>query len=178
MTTTALAAWVLSILTALEPTAPWKDTYLHTAEVFAKVAEDAPLFAGPDGARQTAAQFISVGWFEGTFKPDAKGDCKHRDAHDQCVSPPTSFCMFQISNTNFKFLDVTAEELLTDVEACTRAARRMMKQSFTNCRLRPQAEWLGWYAVGGPGCPASEKGKHRMWKAKWLFAHYPFTDES
>lgn len=177
----ALTAWILALMISLQPAAPWKDTYPHTAEVFAKVAIDAPLFKGIEGPRRTAAEFLSVSWFEGRFNPKAEGDGDCDKWSDVAKTTCThwinyrSFCTFQISSGNFEWLHVSKKDILGDIEICTRAARRMMKASHDLCQSekRAQIDWLGWYAVGGRNCTVSKKGQHRMEKARWLFEHNP-----
>lgn len=171
MATKALIAWVLAAMTQAQPPAktPWADTYATTAEALATVAEEEPLFDGKDGARRTASWFVSVAWFESTFKPDAVGD------------KGQSVCLFQIGVSNLKGLGVTKNELLTDVAACTRAARRMMKASIGVCSKRPLEDWLGQYAAGGDSCGGPEgqglrESRHRVRKAIWLFSNIPFAD--
>ncbi len=160
----ALVSWTLSMMTWLQPEAvtPWFATYEQTALTFAQVAEESPLFEGESGPRRTVAMLVSVAWFESRFDLKAIGD------------QGRSFCMFQISRSNHKWLGVTKTELLESVDTCTRAAHTMMKTSLSNCRGKPFEDRLGWYAVGGPGCADSVKGRHRVLKAKWLFANFPF----
>ena len=45
------AACALALMLHLEPTAPWKDTYVRSAESIARVAREKPLFAGREGAK-------------------------------------------------------------------------------------------------------------------------------
>lgn len=160
MSHTTLAAWVLFAMSSIQPKAPWIDTYPKTADAIAKVSIDEPLFDGDDGPRRTAALFVSVAWFESTFNPKAEGD------------KGQSVCLFQIGVSNLKALGTTRQEILEDVEVCTRAARRMMKISFNVCRRRPFEEWLGHYASGGNTCGGLKESRHRVEKAKWIFAHF------
>jgi hypothetical protein len=170
----ALSAWILAAMLSAQPEAPWRDTYEATAEVFARVALEAPLFQGADGPRRTASWFVSVAWFEGRFDPQAKGDCRRKDKDGKCLSAPQSVCMFQIGVSNLAALGTTEPAILNDVEICTRAARRMMQTSMGVCRGRPTDELLGHYASGRGTCGGLAESRHRVTKARWLFDHVPF----
>lgn len=173
----ALAALALRMMEAIQPNAPWKATYASTADAFGEVAHESPLFAGIFGDQQTVALFVSLAWFEGTFKPDAKGDnaCDKKDDKGRCVGQPQSLCTFQIGRTHLASLGTTEEEISTDIKVCTKSARTLIASSIRICSKRPRSGWLGWYAAGGDGCNEKglEKSAHRMAKADWLFAHYP-----
>lgn len=186
---TILKAWVLSVMLALEPSSPLKDTFDASAEVFAASAMKSPLFCTKqeDGScaptdadkRKTAAFYVSVGWFEGAFQQDAKGDCDQKKPDGTCVkgATPRSFCMFQIHETNLKGLGYTKDELLTDFSKCVEAGNRLMRSSFRVCSAHPLPDRLRWYAGGGNGCPtngdAAKKSQHRVKKAVWLYDHHP-----
>jgi hypothetical protein len=163
MISSHLVAWVWYMMLQLQPATvtPWAETYESTAKVFAEEATLLPLFSGSDGARRTAALFLSVAWFEGKFNPQAKGDCKN----GKCES----LCMFQIGRSNVAGLKVTEEQLLSDVRVCTQAARKMMQISFGVCRGRPKLDILGHYASGGATCGGLRESRHRMQKAEWIF---------
>jgi len=166
-----LVKWVLASMTRAQPTAPWQATYRQTAEIFAKVATDSPLFRGVDGPKKTAAWFVSTAWFESRFDPKAVGDCRKRDKAGKCISLPNSLCMFQVGISNLPYLGLTKDQILESTEVCTRAARKMMKISFGVCRGRPSDEWLGHYASGGGVCGGLRESRHRVNKAKWLFTN-------
>ena len=172
--------WVLAMMLAAQPNAPWRASYEKTAEAIAKVASAKPLFSERSGgADRTAALIVSVAWFEGTFRPDAEGDheCLERDRERRCVrkGAPRSFCTMQVHESNFRALGVTRELLTTDIEACIDAGVRMMRVSFTICRNEPEDHRLDQYATGGGGCmrPPNDEGAHRWRKGAWLFAHVP-----
>lgn len=195
-----LMAWVLKVMFALEPNAPWKDTYGDSAEWIAEVSLYSPLFQGEDGPRKTASEFLSIGWFESHFKPNAEGDheCLKWETrattvlievdgkrvpmvepHEVCVQKgaPHSFCMFQISDGNFPWLHTTREKIQGSMLECVRAAHVMIKQSHNVCRGRVKEDRLNWYARGGEGCAENAKGKHRVLKSGWIFGHYPAVTE-
>jgi len=169
ITLSLLKAWILAAMIALQPAAPWRDTYEATAETLAMVALDAPLFAGDEGPRKTASWFVAVAWFESRFDAKAKGDCTKKDAKGACLSPANSLCLFQIGISNLASLGLTAEEILSDPETCTRAARRMMKTSMAVCRGRPTDDLLGHYASGGGECGGLRESRHRVALARWVF---------
>lgn len=158
-------AWVLSLMVAIWPQAKsrWGETYPSTAEAMAESANMSPLFEGNDGPAKTAAVMIAVSWYESAFNPKAIGDGGH------------SFCLGQINDSNFRHLQLTKTLILSDVRVCVKAMSDVMRESFRVCKGRGFEELLGHYAVGGNGCPASEKGRGRMRKAQWLFAQYPYT---
>jgi len=186
LTLTVLKAWILSVMLLIEPSAPWKATYESTAEAIATdVVNGKPLFKDDDG-RHTASVFISLGLFESHFKQDAEGDCTHTDPKTgMCVvgSKPHSFCAFQVNESNFAYLGVTKDSLLTDINVCTKAASKMIHKSFETCSGKDtKGEPLGakdrlnWYAAGGRGCrPDVIKGEHRINKASWIFGHFPLS---
>jgi hypothetical protein len=172
-----LTEWILALMLKAEPSPPWRATYERTASAIAKAAHASPLFEGEHGAEKTAALIVGVAWFESAFKPDAAGDCTDaKGAVLDCRKPgaiPHSFCALQVSETNFKGLGTTREEVQTDIDACIRHGLRLMHQSFAVCRSAPLEERLTWYASGGPTCSEREdarrKARHRFLKGQSLF---------
>lgn len=171
-------AWVLSLMTLLEPSSPYRETFDRTALAIARGAERSPL-PGQDAAK-TAAVLVAVGWFESRFQPDAGGDCDRMTKDGICVkgSPAHSFCLFQVNETNLKAYGTDRETLLTDVNECVHVGLRMMHDSFRICRSKPLEERLSWYAAGRNGCDpgpeATKKSRHRMGRAVWLWSmHAP-----
>jgi hypothetical protein len=83
--------------------------------------------------------------------------------------------MFQISETNFSTLGVTALSLKDSFPLCARTALRMLRTSMSVCAARPFEERLSWYAAGGPSCTRSPdavaKSRHRVLKGLWIHAH-------
>lgn len=161
-----MTAWILALMIALQPAAPWRSSYDATAQAIADVTRDeAPLFAGADGRARTAAVLVSVAWFESTFKPGATGD--HGRSHG----------LFQVQGHG----------TLDDPHDATRAALVELRASLHVCRKRPLAERLAFYAGGGPaphdadGCPVNAEAvnasKHRLARAFWLFKRYPAPNE-
>ena len=170
------AEWVLLMMLKAEPTSPIKHTFAKTALAIARAAERDPLFAGPLAAERTAAQLVSVAWFESHFKPDAIGD--HDRRADGTKGEPRSFCAMQIGKSNFAALGITRAEILGDIDVCIDAGLRMMHISYAVCRGIPIEERLAHYAGGGGSCPihnadAVRKSKHRVAKSHWLFRAVP-----
>jgi hypothetical protein len=159
-----MTAWILTLMIALQPHAPWLSTYPETADAIARASIAEPLFAGKDGPARTAALLVAIGWFESRFQADAVGD------HGRSV------CLVQIGESNFKALGVTRETMLTSVATCIHAGITMIRESMAACKARPLDERLGHYAAGGNGC-SNEGGltasRHRMLLAKRLFASVP-----
>lgn len=198
ITIVTLKAWILSTMLALEPSSPYKETFDSTASVFAQSAINSPLFCTkqPDGScaftdndkKKTAALYISIGWFEGAFQQDAKGDCDKKKPDGTCVkgATPHSFCMFQVNDSNLKGLGTTRDEILKDFSKCVAAGNQMLRSSFHVCAARPLTGRLRWYAAGGPDCATkataaqeadvAKKSEHRMNKAVWIYDHYPFPE--
>lgn len=186
-----LTAWIVALMIALQPTAPWRSTYEASARAYATVALDAPLFKGDKATERTAALFVSVAWFESRFDQKALGDrkCIERDSKTgKCTKEgePQSICAFQVGVSNLAGLGKTKADLLGDIMVCTRAAREMMRISFRVCANRSAEDLLGHYASGGETCggPAREDGRlsaglvasrNRMGKAIDLLRKYPFS---
>jgi hypothetical protein len=161
----------------LEPRSPYAATFERTADAIAARAAAEPLFQGADGAAKTAALLVSLGWFESRFDPSAGGDCTKRLPNGLCApgGTPHSHCAFQLNDSNFVALDVTADMLRTDVDLCVATTLRMLRTSLSVCRRLPLEERLAHYAGGGDTCDnASEdaraKSRHRWFKAQWLYA--------
>lgn len=156
----SLKAWVLSLMIASQPSAPWRATYPDTAAAIADASEEAPVFAGAHGRERSAALLVSLAWFESRFDPHASGD------HGESLG------LFQINRHNFT---VPAEIAMQDPYIAAREALRLVRESFRVCRGKPLDEQLGWYAAGGVGCDrALDKSRHRVRRAVWLERRFPF----
>jgi hypothetical protein len=125
------AQLVLSLLVALQPKAPWADTYGRTAQAIAHVAESDPLFED-HGEERTAALLVAIAWHESRFKPDAKS------ANGRYV------CLYQIDRRHLP--DPT--KALSDPEVCTRAALAIVKDSLAKCAKHPLADRLAVFMSG------------------------------
>lgn len=192
MTHAQLVAWILAAMTTKEPNAAWKASYATTAEAFAVVAEDSPLFGGDDGVKRTAALELAVTWFESTFAPDAVGDktCVEYAWHGPVLGyawgfpyyatgcarrgEARSFCLFQVGESNFAFLGVTRDQIMADRETCARAGVTMLRVSMEICKGRSSSDVLAHYAAGGATCPqegaAVRDSRNRMGLAAQFFA--------
>ena len=154
-----LTAWILSLMVALQPEAPWKSTYEATAAAIDKVVqEEEPLFPDSDplAREKTAALLVSLAWYESNFKPDAVG------GHGRVRG------LYQIAGHG----------TLSDPLRATRVAIEMMRASFQLCGARPLEDRLAFYVGGGASCrgasPASlGKSRVRVAKALWLVRHMP-----
>ena len=186
-----LVSWAIRVMTGFSATAPWASTYPSSAAIMVKIAEEAPLYAGADGVRETLALYLALGIFESGLKQDAEGDCVTPEgkavASVSGVCPAGSkghsFCAFQIGESNFKSLEITKKQIMTDFEVCTRAMQKLVRISFAVCRGRPNAdERLGHYASGGEGCGGARgqgllESAHRLRKAKWIFDNKKYQEE-
>jgi hypothetical protein len=180
-----LAAWVLSLLTALAPQAPWTDTYGASARAIARVSLARPLFQGASGPAKTGALLAAVGLFESSLRPDAEGDCTKDGKGVKSVSgrcppgaTPHSWCFFQVNESNFATLGITRAQIQGSVEVCADAAIELAHVSFGICRARPLEDRLAQYAAGKGGCggPNGEglaESRHRVTKGRWLFERFP-----
>lgn len=177
-------AWILSLMIAVQPVAPWRATYERTAAAIARQASASPVFDGSDGDSRSAAVLVGISRYESGFRIDAGGDCDATDpktglcakGHEKTAS---SLGLFQINRTNFYDLGVTAAEMTSDPDIQARAALRMVKSSFRNCRHLPLPDRLSWYAAGRKACTADggawgvSESRTRMRLALRLFAERP-----
>jgi hypothetical protein len=137
-----MIAWILSLMIALQPKAPWRDTYEDTAKAIASVVgEEAALFSGTDGKEKSAALLVALAWAESRFDQKAVGDQGH------------SVGLYQIFHTNLPTQEGFArKDILGNPINATKVAHRMLKQSMQICGKRPVEERLGWYASGDGAC--------------------------
>lgn len=156
---TPAATWIVGLMVALEPRAPWRATYERTAEAIARVAEEEPLFDG-DVAR-TATLLVSVAWHESRLRPDA------RSANGQWL------CLYQVDKRHV----ADPAKLLSDPEACTRAAMTILRASLARCKSRPEGDRLAFFMSGAcdKGVPQS---RYRMFLAKKLLREHPAPAEA
>lgn len=150
-------AWIVGLLTALEPGAPWSDTYAATAEAIAHAAESDPLFAEEDhGSERTATILVSLAWYESHFKPDARS----KDGK--------TLCLYQVERSSLP----DPKKALTDPDMCTKAAMKILHRSFEQCKKRPLEERMALYMSGqcDRGGPES---RYRMYLAKKLLKDHP-----
>lgn len=153
-------AWVVGLMTALEPTAPWRPTFEKTAEAIARVAESEPLFEDKSEER-TAALLVAVAWYESRLKPTAKsGNGKW-------------FCLYQIDKRHLP----DPQKALDDPEVCTRAAIKIIRESIQKCGSRKTDERLAMFMSG-----ACDKGlaesRYRMFLASKLLKEHPLSPSS
>ncbi len=148
------AAWVVGMMMALEPSAPWRPTYERTADAIVKVVDAEPLFEG-DPSR-SAALLVSVAWHESRLKPDA-------------VSKNGLWlCLYQVDKRHL----ADPKKALEDPEVCTRAAMKILRASLKACAARPVDERLAFFMSGkcDRGLPES---RYRMFMAKKLLEKHP-----
>jgi hypothetical protein len=155
-------SWVVGLLAALEPTAPWANTYEKTAEAIARVSESEPLFAVEDkGEERTATLLVAIAWYESRLKPSAKS------------KNGKWYCLYQIDK---QYLP-DPQKALTDPEVCTRAAVKILRKSIQLCSARPLEERLAIFMSGqcDRGLPDS---RYRMFLAKKLMKEHPMPEPS
>jgi len=153
------AVWVTSLLVALQPQAPWRDTYDKTAEAIAKVAESEPLF-DEHGEERTAALLVAIAWHESRFKPNAKS------ANGQYL------CLFQIDKRHLSDPD----KALTDPETCARAATKILRASLQKCAKNKPDERLAVFMSGT--CDKGVDGsRYRSFLATKLLKEHPVLRE-
>lgn len=138
------------VLAAMASLAPAGD-HTELAESIARVVDaEAPLFAGDDDHRRTAALVVAVAFRESSFRTNAVGD------HGR------SFCALQIHRSSGG-----SKKLLEDTDECIRTGLTMLRQSSRICSAHP----LAWYAGGPQGCDnahAQRVSRDRMAIAKRL----------
>jgi len=154
-----LTLWILSVLFALEPAAPWTSTYVETAEAIADASVADPLFADDEAGYKTAAALISLGWFEGRLDPKAVGD--HGRARG----------LFQVHAGPYS-PEAAARDYLDDVGTQARVAVRMLHDSQRACRSLGEAQRWAWYASGSCG-RGRVAASHRYLFAQRLLREHP-----
>lgn len=124
-------SWVVGLLIALEPTAPWRGTYERTAEAIVRVSDAEPLFE-EQGPARTATLLVALAWYESRLKPDAKS------ANGQW------YCLYQID----KHWLPDPKKALEDPETCTRAAVKLLRESLAKCAKNAKDDRLALYMSG------------------------------
>lgn len=150
-------AWVLGLLAALEPKAPWSHTYEKTAEAIARVSESEPLFAPEDGGEErTASLLVSIAWYESRLKPNAKS------------ANGRWYCLYQLGKSYLP----DPEKSLTDPEMCTRAAVKVLRRSLDLCKSRRLEERLANF-MSGQCDRGGAQSRQRFFLAKKLLKEHP-----
>jgi hypothetical protein len=149
------AAWVVGLLVALEPSAPWRGTYEKTAEAIARVAESEPLFDN-NGEERTAALLVAIAWYESRLKPNAKS------------TDGQFYCLYQVHKNHL----ADPKKALDDPEVCTRAAVKILRDSLRLCAKRPENERLAAY-MSGVCDRGGVESKYRMFLASKLMKEHP-----
>lgn len=150
-------SWVVGLLAALEPQAPWASTYEKTAEAIARVSESDPLWAVEDkGEERTATLLVALAWYESRLKPNAKS------------KNGQWYCLYQVGKNYLP----DAEKALTDQEMCTRAAIKILKKSITLCAARPPEERLAIF-MSGQCDRGGVESRYRMFLANKLLREHP-----
>lgn len=160
-----LAGWILSLMIALQPEAPWRDTYEATASAIDEAVHAQPsLFTDDEeGRAKTAAVLVALAWAESTFKPNAVGRGGVRG-------------LFQIA--------ARGGREAFDPRRASEMALELARESFRLCAGRPVGERLAVYAAGGSSCKsppgaALAKSRYRVMKGLSLFkAHPPPSPET
>lgn len=150
-------SWVVGLLAALEPNAPYRSTYEKTAEAIARVSESEPLFpVEEEGEERTATLLVSLAWYESRLRPDAKS------------KNGRWYCLYQLE----KGWLPNAKQSLVDPEMCTRAAVKVIRQSMTTCKSRPLTERLAYFTSGRCDRGGVES-RYRMFLASKLLKEHP-----
>jgi len=131
------AQWVLGIMNAHQPSAPWSYSYGETSTAIAEASNAEPLTKEADGAAKTASILIALAEHESHFHPNAIGD--HGD----------SLGLFQIQPPTAR---VDGNMLLVPRTAAP-IAIELVRTSFRVCHKLPWEDRLAWYAGGGGKCP-------------------------
>jgi hypothetical protein len=152
--------WVVGLMVALEPSAPWRGTYEKSAEAIARVAESEPLF-DDHGEERTASLLVAIAWYESRLKPTAKS----KDG--QFV------CLYQVDKRHL----ADPQKALDDPEVCTRAAIKIVRQSLQQCSKLPADDRLAQFMSG-----TCDKGiadsRYRMFLGGKLLREHPFPNNN
>lgn len=148
--------WVVGLMVALEPSAPWRGTFEKSAEAIARVAESEPVF-DKNGEERTAALLVAIAWYESRLKPTAK-------------SKDGKFvCLYQVDKRNL----ADPQKALDDPEVCTRAAIKIIRASLKHCAKGPEGTRLAQFMSGR--CDRGVKdSRYRMFLAGKLLREHPF----
>jgi hypothetical protein len=147
--------WVVGLLAALEPNAPWSPTFEKTAEAIVKVSDAEPLFK-EQGEERTASLLVALAWYESRLKPDARS----KDGKN--------YCLYQIDKGALP----DAKRSLEDPEMCTRTAVKMLRQSLETCKSRAPDDRLAMF-VSGHCDRGGPESRYRMFLAKKLLKEHP-----
>ncbi len=152
--------WVVGLMVALEPSAPWRATFEKSAEAIARVAESDSLWSD-HGEERTAALLVAIAWYESRLKSNAKS----KDGQ--------FLCLYQVDKRHL----ADPQKALDDPEVCTRAAIKIVRQSLEKCDKQPFEERLAQFMSG-----ACDKGttdsRYRMFLAGKLLREHPFPNNS
>jgi hypothetical protein len=150
-------AWVVGLLTTLEPGAPWKGTYEKTAEAIARASETESLYLGEeDGEERTATVLVALAWYESRFKPNARS------------ADGRSYCLYQVDKSYLP----DPQKALDDPETCTRAALKILRQSLRLCAARAPNERLAVF-MSGRCDRGGVESRYRMFLANKLRKEHP-----
>lgn len=147
--------WVVAMMVALEPNAPWRGTFEKTAEAIGRVAESEPLF-DDRGEERTAALLVAVAWYESRLKPNAKS----ADGH--------GMCLYQVDRRHM----TDPRKALEDPELCTREAMKIIRASFKNCKNNSFDERLAQF-TSGRCTKGLADSRYRMFLAGKLLRDHP-----
>lgn len=149
--------WVVGLMAALEPAAPWRATFEKSAEAIARVSESEPLF-DERGEERTAALLVAIAWYESRLKPNAKS----RNGQ--------WYCLYQIDRRHLP----DPQKALDDAEVCTRAAVKIIKGSLAKCSARPLDERLAVFMSGSCDRGLADS-RYRMFLAQKLVKEHPLA---
>jgi hypothetical protein len=136
--------WIMALMLAAQPDAPWKRSYRETAAAIAAVVESsAPLFEAANGEseadaqKKTAALLVAIAWAESRFNAQAIGDSGK------------SVGLYQLFETNVPTPEgFQRTDILGHPDNATRVAYRMLRYSLEFCAKFPSLNRLGAYTGG------------------------------
>lgn len=153
-------SWVVTLMVALEPSAPWRDTYEKTAAAIARASEADPLFDADGGEARTAALLVAIAWTESHLKPNAKS----RNGR--------WYCLYQIDKGHL----ADPKKTLDDPDLCTRTAMKLLHGSFERCKKHPLDDRLAGF-VSSSCDKGLRESRYRMHLAKKLVKDHPVPAE-
>ena len=152
-----LTGWILSLMVALQPEAPWKDTYPATAAAINQVVSAQPSI----------------------FTDDHEGRAKIASVLVALPGPSRHSSQPRLARTASAAFTRSAEKRdASDPLKASRVALDLVRESFRLCRARRVEERLAVYAAGGTSCKdppalALSKSRFRIWKALVLVKQHP-----
>lgn len=178
MQTTALAAYLVSAMSAWTPPQQHREGAATATRRYESIAHDiatvvmdekeASVFAGENGRAQTALLLAAIASFESSFRADIDSG-KVRGDHG------VSWCMMQVQVWDKTAEGWSGKDLVDDRSKCVTVALHRVRQSFEACRALPLVDRLSVYTSGR--CRIEPQAEYRTWRAMRWFKDHPVAAE-